>query len=120
MRVPADDPAGTRVQIAAEILEVHESSYGTGADSVTTHFLDDLVVVWLGQIELSMAEQTLIEGGRSDTVLETRAAFQQAIEPTFSAIIERATGRRVADFLSTTSLAAMSSVELFRLHPVST
>ena len=66
-----------------------------------------------------MAEQTLIDGGRSDTVLETRAAFQQAIEPTFSAIVERATGRRVTKFFSTQSLSSMSSVELFRLCPVS-
>jgi hypothetical protein len=34
------------------------------------------VVVWLDEITLSLAEQTLIDSGRSDMVLATRAAFQ--------------------------------------------
>ena len=113
-----NDDGVTRRQIATEILKLHEDSYGSGAGRVSVHFLDDLVVVWLDEIGLSLAERTLIEGGHSDTVLATRAAFQDAIEPTFSAVVERATGRRVAEFLSTTSLASLCSVELFRLHPV--
>jgi uncharacterized protein YbcI len=52
-------------------------------------------------------------------VLATRSAFQQAIEPTLSAVVERATGRKVASFLSTTSLSNLRSVELFRLHRAS-
>lgn len=112
-----DDQQGARQQIAAEILEVHENSYGVGAEKAVVHFLEDLVMVWIDQIELSIAERTLIDGGHSESVLRTRAAFQEAIKPTFIAIVERATGRRVAGFLSTTSLTEMCSVELFRLHP---
>lgn len=116
---PLDDPDVAREQIAAEILEVHVNSYGTGAGKALVHVLDDLVMVWLDEIELSLAERTLIDGGHSESVLRTRAAFQEAIKPTFVAIVERATGRRVSGFLSTTSLAEMCSVELFRLHPLS-
>ncbi len=110
-------PVQARAQIATEMLQVHEASYGTGAENVIVHILEDLVMVWLDELELSLAERTLLDGGQSETVLQTRAAFQQAIEPAFTAIVERATGRRVADFLSTTSLAPLCSVELFRLHP---
>ena len=106
-----------RRQIGTEMLEVHEASYGTGAENVKVHILDDLVIVWLNELELSVAERTLIEGGEARTVLRTRAAFQEAIEPTVTAIVERATGRRVANFLSTTILGPPCSVELFRLHP---
>lgn len=106
-----------RTQIATEILRVHVSSYGTGAEDVVVHILEDIVLVLIDGLELSLVERTLIDGGDSATVLRTRAAFQEAIEPTFSQIVERATGRRVAGFLSTTSLDPLCSVELFRLHP---
>lgn len=112
-----DDQAAARTQIATEILKVHEDSYGVGADGVSVHFAENLVVVWINEIAFTLAEQALLDGGHATTVLATRSAFQDAIEPTFCAIVERATGRRVADFLSTTSLRSASSVELFRLHP---
>ncbi len=106
-----------RAQIASEMHDVHESAYGTGAETVDVYMVDDVVMVWLNDLELTLAERSLLDGGNSEAVLQTRAAFQEAIEPTFTAIVERATGRRVADFLSTTSLAPLCSVELFRLHP---
>ena len=104
-------------QIAAEMLEVHETSFGSGAENVVVHIVEDLVLVILDELELSLTERTLIDGGDFDTVLKTRAAFQLAIETTFTAIVERATGRRVANFLSSTSLDPLYSVELFRLQP---
>lgn len=114
---PAEQ-ADVRTQIATEMLHVHETSFGASAQSVTVHLLDDLVLVFLDDLEISLTERTLLDGGDAETVLKTRAAFQRAIEPTFSAIVERATGRRVASFLSSTSLADAYSVEMFRLQPV--
>ena len=81
------------------------------------HLLDDLVVVLIDGLEFTVGERTLLDGGETAAVLNLRASFQKAIEPTFSAIIERATGRRVRTFLSNTDLAAPLSVEFFRLHP---
>lgn len=112
------DHGAIRSQIADEMLQVHQKAYGTGAEKVTTHIAEDVVMVWLDQLEFSIAERTLLEGGRTETVMRTRSAFQEAIEPTFTAIVERATGRQVADFLSTTSLDLRCSVEIFRLQPV--
>ena len=115
---PLDQQEDAREQIAAEVLEVHTSSYGFGAGNAVAYVLDDLVMVWIDEIELSIAERALIDGGHSESVLRVRSAFQDAIKPTFVAIVERATGRRVSGFVSTTSLAEMCSVELFRLHPL--
>jgi uncharacterized protein YbcI len=112
--VPRTDP---RREISEQVLRVHEDSYGTGAGEVVVHLLDDLVLVMLDKLELSAAEKTLLEGGRAESVEIMRSAFQGAIEPTFSAIVERATGRRVISFMSWTSLAPLYSVELFRLSP---
>lgn len=81
------------------------------------HLLDDVVVVLIDGLELTASERTLIEGGEAQVVRDMRASFQRAIEPAFSAIIERATGRRVRTFFSNTDLSSLFSVEFFRLHP---
>jgi len=63
-------------------------------------------------------EQFLIDKGRSDLVLATRSGFQQSIEATFRAAVERATGRAVTAFLSSTHLDPLFSAEIFRLAAV--
>ncbi len=112
---PPEDP---RVEIAREVLKVHESSYGTGAEAVQVYLLDDLVIVLLDEVELSQSEKTMIVGGRPDIVLNMRSAFQTEIGSTFTAIVERATGRRVSGFLSNTCLEPLFSIEIFRLAAV--
>lgn len=105
-------------ELARELLAVHEDSYGTTAESVRVHVLDDDVVVFLDGIELQRNEEFLIEKGRADLVLATRSGFQQSIETTFRAVVERATGRTVTAFLSSTSLDPPFCVETFRLAPL--
>jgi len=112
---PRHDP---RAEIARGVLDVHENSYGTGAESVDVFIHEHLVVVMLNELGLSASERTMIVGGRPDIVLSMRSAFQDEIGPTFSAIVERATGRRVSGFLSNTSLEPLFSVEIFRLAPI--
>jgi uncharacterized protein YbcI len=118
----ADEEPGTgklddvRAEIAREILEVHHESYGTGASSVDVHIADDLVVVII-DIELTAAERTLMGGDQAEAVKGTREAFQHVIAPTFTAIVERSTGRRVTAFLSSMSVEPLYAVELFRLEP---
>jgi uncharacterized protein YbcI len=118
-----DDPADSesrhdpRAEIAKGVLDVHEASYGTGAESVDVFIHEDLVVVMLNELGLTAGERTMIVGGRPDIVLDMRGAFQVEIGPTFTAIVERATGRRVSGFLSNTCLEPLFSVELFRLAP---
>ena len=107
-------------QIAREVLRVHEEAYGVGAGNVEVHMLGDLVIVLLDELQLSISEQTLLSEGREEVVTNIRSAFQQAIGPTFTAIVERATGRRVSAFLSNTSLAPLFSVEIFKLAPSKT
>jgi uncharacterized protein YbcI len=104
-----------REQIATEVLQVHRESYGTGAGNVSVYIVDDTVFVTLDDLELTPLEMTLLEGDHAESVERTRSDFQAAIGSTFCAIIERATGRRVTSFLSTTSVPSRYSVEIFRL-----
>jgi uncharacterized protein YbcI len=118
--VTPDDrtPSAERVreEIAREILRVHEESYGTGASSMDVHLGSDTVLIVI-DVELTPAERTLISAGQYEAVKATREAFQDAIAPTFTAIVERATGRRVGSFLSAMKLDPLYSVEFFRLEP---
>ena len=101
-------------ELARELLAVHEESYGKSADNVRVHLLEDDVIVFLDGIELQRNEQFLIDQGREDLVLTMRTGYQQSIEATFRAIVERATGRTVTAFLSTTNLDPPFCVEIFR------
>jgi uncharacterized protein YbcI len=105
-------------EISREILAIHNDSYGRGASSATAHLLDDTVVVLLDGLELLPAEEFLIESGSQDAVMTMRDQFQKAIEVTFRAAVERATGRRVIGFTSHSQLdEPRFSVEIFRLEP---
>lgn len=115
---PGPEPSGDpHAQIAAEALRVHDETYGTSAERAVVHILDDVVIILLDGLDLPASERTLVDGGHHEVVLNTRAAFQREIAPTFKAIVERATGRRVTSFLSNTCLDTPYSVEIFRLAP---
>ena len=104
-------------QIAKELLRIHEDSYGKSAETVEVLISDDAVVVFMDGLELQRAEEFLIESGDPDSVIEVRGRYQRAIEATFRAAIERATGRRVNSFASVTKLDPNYICEIFRLEP---
>lgn len=114
-----DEPAREQmaeVAISRQIAAIHEESYDTHVKQVSTHLLDDLVVVVL-DIELTAIEHRMIESGRGALVHEMRHAVQLAEAASFEAAVERATGRRVASFASHTHLDPPWVAELFRLSP---
>ena len=102
--------------ISAELVRIHEESYGAGASDVATHLVDDAVLVIL-DVEITEAERTLLDADKGDAVRRTREDFQEAIGPTFIGVIERATGRRVTTWVSRMSIDPVYSVEVFRLAP---
>jgi uncharacterized protein YbcI len=127
-RGPADpsDPADARMpptqaqvdhEIGREILGILEESYGRGAASAQALVTDGWVIVILDDLELLPNEQFLIEKGQRDAVAHVRAQYQHAIQANFSAAIERATGRRVTGFASTSSVEEPRFMaEVFKLE----
>ena len=107
----------TELDLAEALMDLHRESYGKVALLAKVHILDDMVVVLLDQIELLPNEEFMIEAGKDEAVLEDRSRYQQAIESTFTAAVERATGRRVVSFASNTKLNPHYVVEFFRLAP---
>src|SRR5947209_20591972 len=92
------DMTGVEQDLADELLRLHQESYGKGAGSSRVHYLEDTIVALLDDVELLPNEEFLIGAGQGDAVVEVRSRYQQAIETTFRAAVERATGRRVLSF----------------------
>jgi len=103
-------------EISKEILRIHEESYGAGAEQAYTYLGGDFVIVVLDNPELLPNEKFLIESGKHETVAQVRTQYQMAIQTTFRAAIERATGRNVIGFASTTAVGDPKFVaEIFKL-----
>jgi uncharacterized protein YbcI len=75
---------------------------------------DDLLVCVLGGVYTDV-EKTLIEVARGADVRDNRSAFQHAMEDRFVAAVERLSGRRVVNFVSTHHVGPDLEVELFFL-----
>jgi uncharacterized protein YbcI len=106
-----------RNEISREILRIHEESYGNGAGNAHAYIDDDFVIVVLDDLELLPNEKFLVDHGKQETVLQVRTQYQHAIQASFRAAIERATGRTVVGFASTTSVDAPRFVaEIFKLE----
>ena len=116
----AGQPAeqGVADAIAKDLMRIHEDSYGRAAKAARSHLIDDTLIVLLDGLELLPNERFLVSKGHSDTVSHVRSQYQKAIEPTFRAAVERATGRRVRSFSSHVHLGDDDAfiVEIFRLE----
>ena len=76
------------------------------------------MIVLLDGLELLPNEEFLISEGHGEAVGRVRTQYQKAIEPTFRAAVERATGRRVIGFASHVQLEEPRFMtEIFRLEP---
>ena len=78
-----------RQQIADELSRVHHESYGERVTNVSVALAEDMVYVAM-DVELSLAEKTLVGAGKTEAVRVTREVYQEAIGEVFIAIVERA------------------------------
>lgn len=117
MSESAADHEQVRTQIAREISDLHLQSYGQPVEDVAVELGERFVAVVM-DIVLSPAERLLLDGGRHDAVRRGREEYQAVIEPIFTAVVERASGRRVDGFASRTVVHGQDppwSSEVFRL-----
>jgi len=105
-----------RSAISQAIVRIHAEHYGKGATQAKTYAWDNLVVTVLRDV-LTVAERTLIDVDRADTVRDVRTMFQSSLEPMFRAAIEQLTGRRVQSFMSQVDPVRGFGVEVFVLEP---
>jgi uncharacterized protein YbcI len=105
--------------IGREIALVHEKAYQEAIAAPEVSVADNFVTVVM-DFDLWRAERTLIGAGHAPLVRQTREAYQDAIRTTFTAIVERATGRRVVGFANRTVVEEPGAwiLDVFRLEPV--
>jgi uncharacterized protein YbcI len=90
--------------------------YGHGPTRAKSYYQDDLVVCLL-RGGFSRVEQTLLEGGRGQAVIQQRMEFQEVMRSRFVAIIEEATDRSVIGFMSGNQQHPDLMCEVFILAP---
>jgi uncharacterized protein YbcI len=73
--------------------------YGRGPTEAKSYYQDDLVVCVL-RGGFSRVEQTLLDEGRGEAVIQQRMEFQDVMRSRFEEVIERSTGRKVIGFMS--------------------
>jgi uncharacterized protein YbcI len=95
-----DNPHGdVRGNISRRIVQLHKEFYGRGPTKAKTYVNGDLVVV-LMRGGFTRVEETLLEEGRGDSVIQQRRDFQQVMFDRFKQVIEEETGRKVVAFMS--------------------
>ena len=102
--------------ISDGLVALLKEFYGRGPTRAKSYFEDDLVVCVL-RGGFSRVEQTLLEGGRGDAVINQRMEFQEVMRKRFEAVIADATGRRVIGFMSGNQQEPDMMCEVFILAP---
>lgn len=113
-----DVPAlGTELaDVTDGLVSLHRRFYGKGPTNAKTYMVDDTVVCVL-KGGFTTVEQTMIREKDVDSVLEFRRSFQRAMEDQFTEVVESATGRKVAAYMSQIHADPDLAVELFVLEP---
>lgn len=105
--------------ISNGLAHLHMRFFGRGPGKAKTTMVDDLVVcvLWDG---FTTVERTLLKRGETQAVESFRRTFQLTMEPQFSEVVEKATGRRVSAYMSQVHVDPDVAVELFLLAPPGT
>jgi uncharacterized protein YbcI len=99
--------------VNSAMVGLHARYHGREPVSARTQMMgNDMLAVLLGDVYTDV-EKTMIELQRQALVHETRSTFQRAMEHRFIAAVERLTGRRVAQFISTHHVGPDLELELF-------
>ena len=104
--------------ISNGIGSIHREHYGRGPDRIRTAINSDFVLTTLEDC-FTVVEKKMISEGEFLKVRETRILFQDWMRPTFTEIVESATGREVRAFFSQVGHDPDFAVELFLLEPSS-
>jgi uncharacterized protein YbcI len=100
--------------ISTRIVSLLREHYGRGPTKAKTYVLDDLVVCVLRN-GFTAVEQTMMDSGQHDEVVEMRHNFQKMMGERYKGAIEELTGRKVVAFLSQAHVEPDITLEVFML-----
>ena len=116
--MPQTQPSEGEVMasISTQLVQLHTRYYGKGPTGAKTHMIDDGLICVL-ENGFTTVERTLIQEGDAQAVIAVRHSFQMAMEEQFTAVVEKATGRKVIAYMSQIHIEPDIAVELFMLTP---
>jgi uncharacterized protein YbcI len=113
------EPSGAvRADLAHAMVNIMKELYGRGPSGAKSWLLDDYVLIVM-EGGLLRHEETLLAAGQEEMVRAHRLAFQEAIQDTTVAAVERITGRRVMNYHSQIVFEPTRAFEMFVLEPQS-
>ena len=115
-QIPTREHGDVLTAISDGMVALLKEFYGRGPTRTKSYYADDLVVCVL-RGGFSRVEQTLLEGGRGESVIQQRMDFQDVMRARFASVIEDATGRRVIGFMSGNQQDPDMMCEVFILAP---
>src|SRR5213082_2582646 len=86
--------------ISTSIVGILREHYGRGPMKAKTYALDDIIVVVMRGSGFTALEQTIMDSGQPQRVVDMRHDFQNMMTKRFTDTIEDLTGRKVLAFLS--------------------
>jgi uncharacterized protein YbcI len=110
-------PGEIASEISRSLVQLYAKRLGRGPTKTRAVATTNVVTV-IFEDTLTRAEQTLIQAGHGDTVVETRQTLAKAIQDDATAAVESATNRRVASMVSGVDVEANVSVAVFVLDSV--
>jgi uncharacterized protein YbcI len=112
----AEQPASASLymSISNAIVRLLREYTGRGPTKARTTIRDNVVLVMLEQT-LTKGEQSLVDQGRAEKVLELRHEFQHAMREESMAKVGELTGRRVIAMLSANNIDPDLGAEIFIL-----
>jgi uncharacterized protein YbcI len=113
---PSTGRGAIRSRISDGIVGLFKDYYGRGPDQARVYYIDDVVVCIL-RGGFTRVEETLLEAGRRDVVIEQRMTFQEVMSDRFKSLIQDVTGRQVIGFVSGNQPDPEMMVEVFVLAP---
>ncbi len=108
-------PSGGRLlaAISTSIVGILREHYGRGPMKAKTYALDDIIVVVMRGSGFTPLEQTIMDSGEPQRVIELREDFQRMMAARYKQTIEELTGRKVVAFLSQAHVEPDITMEIF-------
>ena len=100
-------------EISTTIVGILRDHYGRGPMKAKTYALDDIIVCVMRGSGFTPLEQTIMDSGEPQRVVDMREDFQRVMADRYSNAIEELTGRKVVAFLSQAHVEPDITMEIF-------
>jgi uncharacterized protein YbcI len=99
--------------ISTSIVKILREHYGRGPMKAKTYAIDDIIVVVMRGSGFTALEQTIMDSGEPERIVDLREDFQRMMARRYRQTIEELTGRNVVAFLSQAHVEPDITMEIF-------